>query len=139
MSESRDEMIKSLKELVIPKLRDKKFRGSFPHFRRTVDGKTNLLTFQFDKNGGGFVIETANFEESEFKTHWGKIIPLNKLKASYLSHNERCRFYPENLVEENGTDSWFRYDNDDSEDIYIKNCVKVINRIPLMERFWSNA
>jgi hypothetical protein len=51
-------MIKLLKGIFIPLLRDRNFKGSFPHFRRTENGRTNLLTFQFDKNGGGFVIVT---------------------------------------------------------------------------------
>ena len=60
MSAERDKMIISLKENVIPELRNRNFKGSFPHFRKTGYGKTNLLTFQFDRNGGGFIIELAN-------------------------------------------------------------------------------
>ena len=108
MSAERNKMIESLKEIVIPELRNMNFKGSFPHFRRTENGKTNLLTFQFDRSGGGFVIELANWNESEFKTSWDKLIPINKLTAHDL--NKRQRIYPNSITEENGIDSWFRYD-----------------------------
>ncbi len=137
MSTERDKMIKSLKEIFIPELRNRSFRGSFPHFRKTENGKTNLLTFQFDRNGGGFIIELANWNESEFKTHWGKIITLNKLTAHDL--NERQRIYPNTLTEENGKDSWFRYDRKKIFSFgneYDKLSKKAVERIPIMEKYW---
>jgi hypothetical protein len=57
---SRKKMIKHLSEIVIPVLREKGFKGSFPHFRRITNDRINLLTFQFDRYGGGFVIEITN-------------------------------------------------------------------------------
>ncbi|UAB83773.1 DUF4304 domain-containing protein [Zunongwangia sp. SCSIO 43204] len=135
MSKERDKMIKYLKEITIPELRNRNFKGSFPHFRKIENGKTNLLTFQFDRNGGGFVIEIANFNKSEFKTHWGKIIPLNKLTAHDL--NERQRIYPNTLTEKHGTDSWFRYDKSKLDKVYITLAQKVVERIPIMEQYWT--
>lgn len=138
MSLEKDKMIKSLNEILIPELRDKNFKGSFPHFRKTENGKTNLLTFQFDRNGGGFIIEIANWNEPEFKTHWGKLIPLNKLTAHDLF--ERKRIYPNSTSEENGTESWFRYDQkidlnlEKQIEILSKN---VIEKIPMMEEYWN--
>jgi hypothetical protein len=128
-------MIKSLKKFVIPELRNRNFKGSFPHFHKTVNGKTNLLTFQFDRNGGGFIIELANWNESEFKTHWDKIIPLNKLTAHDL--NERQRIYPNTLIEQNGKDSWFRFGNSKSDRVYDELANKVIERFPIMEQYWT--
>lgn len=66
MNTERDKMIKSLIEVFIPELRNRNFKGSFPHFRKTENGKTNLLTFQFDRNSGGFIVELANWNEPEF-------------------------------------------------------------------------
>jgi hypothetical protein len=48
-----------LKSAVVPKLRSHGFKGSYPHFRRFADERIDLLTFQHDKWGGGFVIEIA--------------------------------------------------------------------------------
>lgn len=138
MSLERDKMIKSLNEIFIPELRNRNFKGSFPHFRKTENGKTNLLTFQFDRNGGGFIVELANWKEAEFKTHWGKLIPLNKLNAHDLF--ERRRIYPNSTSEENGTESWFRYDqnkNFDVENKYELISKNVIKRIPIMEEYWK--
>ena len=128
-------MIKSLKEIFIPELRNRNFKGSFPHFRKTENGKTNLLTFQFDRSGGGFIIELANWNKSEFKTHWGKIISLNKLTAYDL--NERQRIYPNSLTEKSGTDSWFRYEKSKSDQTYESLARKVVERIPIMEQYWT--
>ena len=131
-------MIKSLNENFIPELRNRGFKGSFPHFRKIENGMTNLLTFQFDQDGGGFIIELANWNEPEFKTHWGEIIKLNKLRAHDL--HERKRIYPNTLTEENGKDSWFRYDKKsflNFGNIYDKNTNKAIERIPLMEKYWN--
>ena len=138
MSEERTEMINALKEIFIPVLREKNFRGSFPHFRRTKNGRTNLLTFQFDRDGGRFVIELANWNEPEFKTSWGKEIPLSKLTAHDL--NERQRIYPDSIKEDKGKDSWFRYDNisfGDNKDKYQVIARKVVERLPIMEQYWG--
>ena len=138
MSTERDKMIKSLNEIFIPELRNRNFKGSFPHFRKTENGKTNLLTFQFDRYGGGFVIELANWNEPEFKAPWGEVIPLKKLTAHDL--NERQRIYPNTLTEENGKDSWFRYDRKrilSCGNEYDKLSKKVVDRIPIMEKYWN--
>ena len=133
MNTERDKMIKSLNEVFITELRNRNFKGSFPHFRKTENGKTNLLTFQFDRNSGGFIVELANWNEPEFKTHWGKLIPLNKLTAHDLF--ERKRLYPNSTSEESGTESWFRYDR--NNDLNIENRFEIIaksvlNKIPIM-------
>ncbi len=138
MSTQRNKMIRSLNEIFIPKLRDMNFKGSFPHYRRTIDGKTNLLTFQFDKHGGGFIIELANWRGSEFKTHWGEVIPVNKLTAHDL--NDRQRIYPNTLVEGNGNESWFRYDQRTLfifGNKYNRLSKKVLKRLPVMEKYWN--
>jgi len=49
MSDERDRMIETLKEYVVPVLRERGFKGSFPHFRRPTATAIHLLTFQFDK------------------------------------------------------------------------------------------
>lgn len=49
----------ALKAVVVPALRLRGFMGTFPHFRRIGECGIDLLTFQFDKWGGGFVVEIA--------------------------------------------------------------------------------
>ena len=139
MSLERDIMINSLNKIFVPELRKLKFKGSFPHFRKTENETTNLLTFQFDRNGGGFVIELANYKGKEFITHWNEIIKLNELTAHDLS--ERKRIYPNSEVEDNGKTDWFRYDKNSFlafGNKFDKLAKKVVERIPKMENYWKN-
>lgn len=101
-------MIASLKEIVVPRLRERGFRGSFPHFRRPTDRQIELLSFQFDRNGGGFVIEISRCPPGGITTYWGKEIPPDKVTPHDLHPDERQRLQP---LEGGGTDSWFRFDS----------------------------
>lgn len=47
----------ALKNIVVPHLRADHFKGSFPHFRRRQDTHIDLITFQFNRYGGSFVVE----------------------------------------------------------------------------------
>ena len=60
MSESRTRMVTALNEVVIPKLKTMGFSGRFPHFRRPKETTIDLLTFQFSRRSGGFVVEIAS-------------------------------------------------------------------------------
>jgi hypothetical protein len=106
-TDPRREMEAALKRNVAPELRRAGFTGSFPHFRRVREA-VDLITFQFDRHGGGFVIEVAKGEPAGFTTHWGKHIPANKLTAWDLHPDQRRRLKPSSG---SGTDSWFRYDS----------------------------
>jgi Domain of unknown function (DUF4304) len=112
MSQSRDNMIDALKRIVVPALRGRGFSGSLPHLRRSTCGRIDLLTFQFDRYGGGFVIEIAQCPPEGFTTSWGEKIPPNKVKAWDLHPDHRFRLQP---VCGSGTDSWFRFDSGDVE------------------------
>jgi len=76
-----DAMRESLKNLLIPVLRERGFKGSLPHFRRAKNDQTDLLTVQFDGHRGGFVVEIAKCPPEGFTTHWGKHIPPNRVTA----------------------------------------------------------
>jgi hypothetical protein len=121
-----------LKSAVVPVLRERAFKGSFPHFRRVTSGGVDLLTFQFDGNGGGFVIEIARGSAEGFTTHWGKFIPSGKLTAWDLHPNDRYRLQPR---EGSGTDCWFRYENAP----VAKVAKQVLELLPKAEAWWSNA
>ena len=100
-------MKEALRSIVVPALRKRGFSGSFPHFRRLGQNKTDLLSFQFDRHGGGFVVEIAEGPATEFMTSWGKRIPASSLTVPDLHPKERARLQPGG----DGTvDSWYRYD-----------------------------
>src|ERR1044071_8731343 len=105
MSDDRDQMISALKEQVVPKLKGLGFRGSFPHFRRRTDRSTDLLTFQFDKWGGGFCVEIGMCSASGFLTAWGEQIDPNKVRAIDVTNRFRLGAGDAN------SDYWFRYDS----------------------------
>lgn len=55
----RQKMLKALNENVIPRLCQKGFSGSFPHYRRAFDNRIELLAFITEKYGGAFNIEVS--------------------------------------------------------------------------------
>jgi hypothetical protein len=99
-------MIAALKRIVIPDLRARGFRGSFPHFRRPKAAQIDLLTFQFDKWGGGFVIEIATCPPDGHTHPWGLFVPPNKVTAHDIDFDRRPR-----LGAPTGGDHWFRFDD----------------------------
>lgn len=91
----------------------------------------DLLTFQFDRNGGGFVIEIARAAVGGITTHWGKEIPASKVTAWDLHPDDRHRIKPEDGA---GTDAWFRFDNGNVE----KAAQQVVAKLPHAEAWWSD-
>ncbi|MGJ8641090.1 MAG: DUF4304 domain-containing protein [Opitutaceae bacterium] len=89
MNESRKQMNEALKATVIPHLRDVGFKGSFPHFRRLNNKRTELLTFQFSRYGGQFVVEIAVGPTVPFEDYTGKKIEPKKMTAHDLSIRKR--------------------------------------------------
>jgi len=134
MSDSRSRMIAALQEAVVPTLRDMGFSGSFPHFRRIRDTQIDLLTFQFNRYAGSFVVEVAFCAPDGFTTHWGKHIPPKKVRAHDIHPKQRLRLgsHPPQKP-----DHWFHYEPERS-DIYIDAALELL---PLLrtgaEEFWE--
>jgi hypothetical protein len=101
-------MNEALKQIVVPELRKRGYKGSLPHFRRIRD-KVDIVTFQFDKWGGGFVIETAKGEKEGLVTSWGKHIPADKLTTWDFNFDERRRIQAGSGGK---AGDWFRFDGD---------------------------
>ena len=134
MNDSRNIMNEEINKIVIPELRKIGFSGSFPHFRRINNSEIHLLTFQFDKYGGGFIIEIAKAQNKPFKTYWGKVIEQNKLTAHDL--NERIRIHPKGILKDSSTDDWFRYDKVGifRRNVYNNVAKQVIGKLNLIEK-----
>ena len=107
MAADRQKMIDTLKLRIAPQLRDRGFKGSFPHFRRIGISKTDVLTFQFDKWGGGFVIEIGEGPIDGLMLPWGEVVPAKKMTAHDLSGKDRVRLTTDTKTK---TDQWFRFD-----------------------------
>jgi hypothetical protein len=104
----RTSMNVALNAIVVPVLRERGFKGSLPHLRRLKSASVELLTFQFDKWGGGFVVEIARCSSAGFTTAWGKHIPADKLSAHDVHPENRVRIQP---ATGGGRDAWFRFDD----------------------------
>jgi hypothetical protein len=132
MANSRELMDAELKAAVVPVLRDRLFKGSYPHFRRVSSGGVDLLTFQFDRNGEGFVVEIARGSLEGFTTHWGKFIPCSKLTAWDIHPDDRHRLQP---LDGSGADYWFRYENAPVAQV----AKQVLEFLPKAEVWWSKG
>jgi hypothetical protein len=116
MTTSRTQMETALRASVLPSIRQSGFAGSFPHFRRVGHDFIDLLTFQFDRHGGGLVVEVARCPPVGVVTYWGKEIPPKKVTAwdVHPSRRKRVQSY-----ESSGTDGWFRFDRESPQDIVV--------------------
>jgi hypothetical protein len=110
----RKAMIAELRRVVQPYLRADKFAGTFPHYRRLGEQAIDLITFQFDRHGGGFVIEIARCPRDGFLTAWGKYVPPTEVSAWDVHPNFRKRIQQR---PGSGTDAWFRFDTTDAAKI----------------------
>ena len=58
-NEARNAMVAALKASLVPVLRSRGFRGSFPHFRSLGPARVDLLSVQFWSSGGRFAVEVG--------------------------------------------------------------------------------
>jgi hypothetical protein len=137
MAADRKRMIATLKEHVVPVLRSRGFKGSFPHFRRITDTRIHLLTFQFDKWGGGFVVEVASCSPEGVTMHWGEQIPPAKATAHDVTRRLRLGSSGEQA------DHWFRYDRQGLSylgDPYERAAREVLPHLDNQaERYWRDS
>jgi hypothetical protein len=104
----------ALKTNVVPFLRSHGFKGSYPHFRRPLPDYIDVLTFQFDTRGGGFVVEMGSCSSAGVTLHWGKHVLPSEVIAWDLHPTERRRLSPSGAV---GPDYWFRFEAGDYLDV----------------------
>ena len=92
MVDLRREMGAALASTVVPALRATGFKGALRHFGRRREGTPiDLLTFQFDKRGGRFVIELARCAPNGVTTPWGQHIGASKVTVHDLHPTKRHR------------------------------------------------
>src|SRR5262245_57766268 len=98
-------MIQALQAVVVPELRARGFRGSFPHFRRLCANAVHLLSFQFHKQGGSFVVEVGRCPTQGLD--WsGRQIPADEVTIFNLHWTERIRLG----TKPSESDHWFHFD-----------------------------
>ncbi|KKK40093.1 hypothetical protein WQ57_01165 [Mesobacillus campisalis] len=127
-------MTNALKKIIIPYLREHGFKGSFPHFRRQNEDNIDLITFQFNRYGGSFVVELAVCSPEGVTMSWGEGIPPNKLTAYDV--NDRYRL-SENMKD--NTDHWFNYGKAKSDEDYEQVASQVMDLLPISDRNWMKG
>jgi hypothetical protein len=130
MKQDRTAMDSALKKHVLPVLRSVGFKGSYPHLRRTNPDGIDLISFQFDKWGGAFVIEIARGPLQGLKTHWGLHLSAGKLRAWDVHPDHRRRIQAR---EGSGTDAWFRFDDEPVTQV----AQQVLDSLPAAEAWWQ--
>lgn len=130
-SDNRKMMDNALKKIVIPILRDQGFKGSFPHFRRKNNNQIDLITFQFNKWGGSFVVELAVSPLDGIKEPWGEYISPNKVTAHHINKRYRLGAKSE---EEDGI--WFNFEKVNSEGDYNQVAIRVLNLLNTSDPLW---
>jgi hypothetical protein len=122
MSESRDRMIEALRSVVIPTLRDMRFTGSFPHFRRIHATQIDLLSFQFNRWGGSFVVEVAFCEVTGWTDRLGRHVPPQQVRVHDITPKQ--------------ADHWFRFEPE-SDSVYTDTALKALSLLRSQaEDFW---
>lgn len=100
----RAQMDAALKEHVVPRLRAMGFKGSLPHFYRERAGAIDVLTFQFNRYGGKFVVEMARLPSEGIAVH-GAHVPPSKMR----SYHGRQRHRLGSDLRSNWGDQWFAF------------------------------
>jgi hypothetical protein len=121
-------MIFELKRVVQPVLRSSGFGGSFPHYRRMGNDSIDLVTFQFNRHGGSFVIEAARCPSTGITTHRGKHIPPTEVRAHDVLIRKRLR--PK--TEPDNCDYWFEFDA-----VRIPECAATAKAVLGRPEIWS--
>jgi hypothetical protein len=81
----------ALRESVVPNLRARGFKGSFPHFTRQSGDHLDLLTFQFSMWGPDLYVEVATAPANGITYTTGEHIPPQKVRVRYASIFDRKR------------------------------------------------
>jgi hypothetical protein len=130
MLSPRELMDVALKTSVVPALRERGFTGAYPHFRRAHVTHVELLTFQFDVNGGGFQIEIGRCGVGGVTTQVGKHIPASDVRIWDLPTKDRFQIKPGNG---SGTSNWFRYESGSYGNV----ANEVLDKLPAAQDYWS--
>lgn len=130
-SNEREMMNNALKKVAVSFLREQGFRGTLPHFRRKNKTNIDLITFQFNRWGGSFVVELATCSVEGVTTYWGEQIQPNKVTAHDV--NERFRLGATSKEEEG---KWFSFEKAKSEEEFEKVALAVVDLLIITDRSW---
>ena len=84
-----EEMRRLLKGAVVPGLRARGFKGSFPHFSRAHATRLDLLSFQFSQFGPDLYIEVARCAPDGYTKPDGTLVPKNRVRTYHVGRYRR--------------------------------------------------
>jgi hypothetical protein len=99
LPEHRKAMDAAIKATLAPILRANGFKGSFPNWRRTLEGRIDLLGIQHLSSGGTFFLNIGQLPADGFRTGWKAAIPVAKLHLGHAGRRDRVQPDP-------ATDGW---------------------------------
>ncbi|MCT4784025.1 MULTISPECIES: DUF4304 domain-containing protein [Exiguobacterium] len=134
LSQQRKDMMAILKREVVPYLRSYQFNGSFPHFRRLQSNQIDLVTFQFNRHGGSFIIVLAQAPATGIQTYWGEQITPQKMTAQDVDIEARRRLGSHTPYEDG---IWFSYESAQSEQDYMRVAQQVIVAFAKYKSDWN--
>ncbi|WP_409290449.1 DUF4304 domain-containing protein [Peribacillus sp. SCS-37] len=133
-SNERTMMNTAIKQLVIPILRQQGFKGSLPHFRRLNENNVDLITFQFNKWGGSFVVELAVCPKNGTTMDWGEEVPPNKVNAHHMDRRYRL-----GAVSLGSDGKWFNYKNAVTDEDYTKVAEDILKLLKTSDSSWISS
>ena len=89
MTEHRERMMSAFKSRFVPALRERKFVGSFPHFRRRLPERIDYLMVQFYSAGGRFVVEIGRTGPEGFTDGPWNELPVDKINVGHIFYDRR--------------------------------------------------
>ncbi|QVL48823.1 MAG: hypothetical protein KFB96_25335 [Thiocapsa sp.] len=84
-------MRKSFRKHLVPVLAAAGFVGKSIHFMRLRNDAQDLLSIQYWKYGGSFILEFGRRDRGPLLTAWGPVIPEESLEVAYLPGGDRAR------------------------------------------------
>lgn len=130
-------MRKALRRHLIPALAAAGFVGRSPRFMRLREDSQDLLSIQYWKYGGSFILEFGRRPRGPLATTWGPIIPEEKLDVAYLPVQDRARLQARNTPPED-TFAGFRFAGfGDDRDQYERLALRVTSCLPQVEAWLS--
>ena len=136
MNDKRKEMNKALQKVVVPQLRKCGFKGSLPHFRRINAKNIDLITFQYNKWGGSFVVLLATCNIEGMKMSGEEFVPPNKVTAHDVDVEQRYRLGAPNIFEDG---IWFDFENAETNEDFEKIALEVWNMLCISDTEWISS
>ncbi len=120
-NEKRKEMDDVIKSLIVPTLRAKGFKGSYPHLRRQDNNKIDVIGFQFSQWGPQLYVEIGSCPTSGMTFQDGSHYPAEKIKYYQCGKRTRIGEQP------------FDFETNDCKEI----ASKVLEALTEADKWWA--